>query len=234
MTETLMQVKSNLEVTCKQVISSITRRLPKRRLVTVRQNAKTPLMVRLTKIYTKTGDQGRTRLGDMSETHKHDPRVEANGVVDEANAAIGLAMAALGANHLLHPTLIAVQNDMFDVGADLCVPDRGEKLEWTPLRVEMSQVDRLEQAIDTLNARLEPLDSFVLPGGSEASARLHVARTITRRAERRVVALKAAGEPVSDAAVIYLNRLSDLLFVAARVANDDGQADVKWVPGAGR
>jgi cob(I)alamin adenosyltransferase len=154
--------------------------------------------------------------------------------MDEANAAIGLAVAALGEDHELRAPLIAVQNDMFDVGADLCVPDRGEKLEWTPLRMEMSQAKRLEQEIDRLNARLEPLDSFVLPGGSEASARLHVARTITRRAERRVVALKAAGEPVSDAVAIYLNRLSDLLFVASRIANDDGGADVKWTPGAGR
>ncbi len=191
-------------------------------------------MVRLTKIYTKTGDGGRTRLGDMSEADKHDPRVEAYGAVDEANAAIGLAVAAIGVDHVLRAPLIAVQNDLFDVGADLCVPDRGEKLEWTPLRVEMAQAERLEGEIDRLNARLDPLDSFVLPGGSEASARLHVARTITRRAERRVVALKSAGEPVSDAVAIYLNRLSDLLFVAARVANDDGEADVKWVPGAGR
>ncbi len=191
-------------------------------------------MVRLTKIYTKTGDDGRTRLGDMSEADKHDPRVEAYGAVDEANAAIGLAVAGLSKDHILHEPLIAVQNDLFDVGADLCVPDRGEKLEWTPLRVEMAQAERLEGEIDRLNARLEPLDSFVLPGGSEASARLHVARTITRRAERRVVALRDKGEPVSDAVAIYLNRLSDLLFVAARVANDDGKADVKWVPGAGR
>jgi cob(I)alamin adenosyltransferase len=191
-------------------------------------------MVRLTKIYTKTGDKGRTRLGDMSEADKHDPRVEAYGAVDEANAAIGLAVAALDEDHELRAPLIAVQNDLFDVGADLCVPDRGETLEWTPLRVEMSQAERLEQEIDRLNARLEPLDSFVLPGGSEAAARLHVARTITRRAERRVVALKAAGEPVSEAVAIYLNRLSDLLFVASRIANDDGAADVKWTPGAGR
>lgn len=191
-------------------------------------------MVRLTKIYTKTGDKGRTRLGDMSEADKHDPRVEAYGAVDEANAAIGLAVAALDKGHELRARLIAVQNDLFDVGADLCVPDRGEKLEWTPLRVEMSQAERLEKEIDGLNARLEPLDSFVLPGGSEAAARLHVARTITRRAERRVVALKATGEPVSEAVAIYLNRLSDLLFVASRIANEDGAADVKWTPGAGR
>ncbi len=191
-------------------------------------------MVRLTKIYTKTGDGGRTRLGDMSEADKTDPRVEAYGAVDEANAALGLAVAALDQGHELHAILIAIQNDLFDVGADLCVPDRGETLEWTPLRVEMAQAERLERQIDTLNARLEPLDSFVLPGGCEASARLHIARTITRRAERRVFALKASGEPVSDAVVIYLNRLSDLLFVASRVANDDGAKDVKWVPGGNR
>ncbi|MEO1039856.1 MAG: cob(I)yrinic acid a,c-diamide adenosyltransferase [Pseudomonadota bacterium] len=191
-------------------------------------------MVRLTKIYTKTGDKGRTRLGDMSEADKHDPRVEAYGAVDEANAAIALASAAAGESHELHRTLTRVQNDMFDLGADLCVPDRGEKLEWEPLRVSEAQVERLEEEIDRLNSRLEPLDSFILPGGSELSARLHVARTITRRAERRTVALASSGEPVSEAAIKYLNRLSDLLFVAARITNDDGRADVKWVPGANR
>jgi cob(I)alamin adenosyltransferase len=191
-------------------------------------------MVRLTKIYTKTGDKGRTQLGDMSAADKHDPRVEAYGAVDEANAAIGLAVAALEADHELRPVLTAVQNDLFDVGADLCVPESDEPREWTPLRVELGQAERLESEIDRLNARLEALDSFVLPGGGEAAARLHVARTVTRRAERRATALRATGEKVSDAVVIYLNRLSDLLFVAARIANDDGAADVKWVPGAGR
>lgn len=191
-------------------------------------------MVRLTKIYTKTGDKGRTQLGDMSEADKHDPRVEAYGAVDEANAAIGLAVASLEADHELWPVLLAVQNDLFDVGADLCVPESDAPREWTPLRVDISQAERLEKEIDRMNARLEALDSFILPGGGEAAARLHVARTVTRRAERRATALRASGEPVSDAVVIYLNRLSDLLFVAARIANDDGAADVKWIPGAGR
>lgn len=191
-------------------------------------------MVRLTKIYTKAGDGGRTRLGDMSEADKYDPRVEAYGTVDESNAAIGMAIAALPAGHELQALLTSVQNDLFDAGADLCVPDRGEALEWEPLRMRPDQTARLEAEIDRLNARLEPLDSFVLPGGSAASAALHLARTITRRAERRVVALRSTGEPVSEAVVTYLNRLSDLLFVAARIANDDGRADVKWVPGGQR
>jgi len=191
-------------------------------------------VVRLTKIYTKAGDGGRTRLGDMSEADKHDPRVEAYGTVDEANAAIGLAIAALADGHELRALLTSVQNDLFDAGADLCVPDRGEALEWEPLRMRSGQAEQLEAEIDRLNARLEPLDSFVLPGGSQASAALHLARTITRRAERRVVALRSTGEPVSEAVAVYLNRLSDLLFVAARIANDDGRADVKWVPGGQR
>lgn len=191
-------------------------------------------MVRLTKIYTKAGDGGRTRLGDMSEADKHDPRVEAYGTVDEANSAIGLALCALSDDDPLRTILLRVQNDLFDLGADLCVPDRGVPLEWEPLRVRADQTDQLEADIDALNARLEPLDSFVLPGGSEASARLHIARTITRRAERRVIALRGDDEPVSDAVITYLNRLSDLLFVAARIANDDGQSDVKWVPGGQR
>ncbi len=191
-------------------------------------------MVRLTTIYTKAGDGGRTRLGDMSETDKHDPRVEAYGTVDEANAAIGMAIAALPDGHELQTILTGVQNDLFDAGADLCVPDRGQPMEWEPLRMRTDQTERLEAHIDTLNARLEPLDSFVLPGGCAASAALHLARTITRRAERRVVALRSTGDPVSGAVVTYLNRLSDLLFVAARIANDDGRADVKWVPGGAR
>ncbi|KAA5803910.1 cob(I)yrinic acid a,c-diamide adenosyltransferase [Alkalicaulis satelles] len=191
-------------------------------------------MVRLTKIYTRTGDEGRTRLGDMTETVKHDPRVEAYGAVDEANAAIGLAAAALEDGHELLALLTAIMNDLFDLGADLCVPESDEPREWTPLRMTPGQTVRLEQAIDALNARLDPLDSFILPGGCEAAARLHMARTITRRAERRVVALKDTGAAVSAAVITYLNRLSDLLFVAARIANNEGLADVKWIPGAGR
>ncbi|MCW5725149.1 MAG: cob(I)yrinic acid a,c-diamide adenosyltransferase [Maricaulaceae bacterium] len=186
-------------------------------------------MVRLTKIYTRTGDGGRTRLGDMSETAKHDPRVEAYGTVDEANCAIGLARAALAPADALYAILGRVQNDLFDLGADLCLPE-GVKPGYTPLRVSAAQVKRLEGEIDALNARLSALDSFVLPGGSEAAARLHLARAVTRRAERRTTAL-AAAETVNPEAVKYLNRLSDLLFVCARIANDEGRGDVKWVPG---
>lgn len=150
-------------------------------------------MVQLTTIYTRTGDKGRTRLGDMSEADKHDPRVEAYGTVDEANAAIGLAVAALQRDHPLHAELTRIQNDLFDLGADLCVPESEEQRSWTPLRMKPEQTVRLEGVIDAFNARLNPLDSFILPGGSEASARLHLARTITRRAERCVTALMAAG-----------------------------------------
>jgi cob(I)alamin adenosyltransferase len=190
-------------------------------------------MVRLTKIYTRTGDKGTTLLGDMSETKKHDPRVEAYGTVDEANASIGLAISALE-DGALKETLLRIQNELFDLGTDLCVPDRGRKLDWEPLRVTAQQATRLETDIDTFNARLSPLESFILPGGSEAAARLHLARTIARRAERRAVELKDLGNPVSEAVVIYLNRLSDFLFVAARIANDEGRADVLWVPGQTR
>lgn len=188
-------------------------------------------MVQLNRIYTRTGDQGRTRLGDMTETDKHDPRVEAYGTVDEANAAIGLAVVALDRDDPLHAELTRIQNDLFDLGADLCVPESEEPRSWTPLRMKPEQTVRLEGVIDGFNARLNALDSFILPGGSEASARLHLARTITRRAERCVTALMAAGGTVSPAVITYLNRLSDLLFVAARIANDEGRADVKWVPG---
>ncbi|MBI1234040.1 MAG: cob(I)yrinic acid a,c-diamide adenosyltransferase [Alphaproteobacteria bacterium] len=191
-------------------------------------------MVRLTKIYTRTGDGGKTRLGDMSETSKTDARVEAYGTVDEANSAIGLARAALPVGSAIDAVLMRVQNDLFDVGADLCVPDRGEKLEWEPLRATADQVRALEADIDRFNEKLDPLDSFILPGGSEAAARLHVARTVMRRAERRTVALAEAGEPVNAEAIKYLNRASDLLFVLARIANDEGRADVKWVPGGQR
>ena len=191
-------------------------------------------MVRLTKIYTRTGDTGRTRLGDMSETDKHDLRVEAYGAVDELNAALGLAVCGAGENHPLTPELTRIQNDLFDLGADLCVPDRGEKLDWEPLRMTPAQTDWLEARIDAHNEKLEPLDSFILPGGAELSARLHLARTIARRAERRTVELASRGDVVGASAITYLNRVSDYLFVAARIANDNGARDVKWVPGANR
>ena len=191
-------------------------------------------MVRLTKIYTRSGDAGRTRLGDMSETDKHDLRVDAYGDVDEANSAIGLARSALGTAHTLDRVLSTIQNDLFDVGADLCVPESNQPREWEPLRVKPDQVDALEAHIDHLNADLEPLNSFILPAGTEASARLHLARTVCRRAERKVSALLASGARVNGDVLRYLNRLSDLLFVMARTANDNGKADVLWVPGGQR
>lgn len=190
-------------------------------------------MVRLTRIYTKTGDKGRTRLGDMSEVDKTDIRVEAYGSVDEANAVIGLARRALDDTGV-DALLARIQNEMFDLGADLCVPDTGEDLGYEPLRVTSKQVEALESAIDEWNAGLDPLDSFILPAGSEASARLHLARTVCRRAERRTVALQQADARLNPETVRYLNRLSDLLFVLARIANEDGRSDVKWVPGASR
>ena len=191
-------------------------------------------MVRLTKIYTRTGDKGRTRLGDMSETDKHDLRVEAYGAVDELNAALGLAAVQAGEDHPLTAELTRIQNDLFDLGADLCVPDTGEKLDWEPLRVTPRQTDWLEARIDAHNEQLTALDSFILPGGSELSARLHLARTIARRAERRTVELASRGDIVGAPVITYLNRVSDYLFVAARIANENGKLDVKWVPGANR
>ncbi|WP_019961094.1 cob(I)yrinic acid a,c-diamide adenosyltransferase [Woodsholea maritima] len=191
-------------------------------------------MVRLSRIYTRNGDGGRTRLGDMSETDKDDARVEAYGAVDEANSTIGLAICALPGESPLKEPLLRIQNDMFDVGADLCVPESQEPLEWTPLRVIAKQVERLESDIDRFNANLSPLDSFILPGGSEAATRLHLARTVTRRAERRTITLSRQIDTLNPEVIKYLNRLSDFLFVAARIANNAGQDDVKWVPGASR
>jgi cob(I)alamin adenosyltransferase len=190
-------------------------------------------MVRLTKIYTKTGDRGRTRLGDMSEVDKTDIRVEAYGSVDEANAVIGVARRAVE-DEAVDALLARIQNEMFDLGADLCVPDTGEDLGYEPLRITAKQVEALESGIDHWNEKLAPLDSFILPAGSEAAARLHLARTVSRRAERRTVALQQIDDRLNPETVRYLNRLSDLLFVLARIANDDGRADVKWVPGASR
>lgn len=189
-------------------------------------------MVTLNKIYTKTGDDGTTALGTGERRPKFDLRVETYGTVDEANAAIGLARlhAASGAD--LDEMLGRIQNDLFDLGADLATPE-GVDLPYEPLRVAEQQVTRLEGEIDALNARLEPLKSFVLPGGTALSAHLHLARTVTRRAERLAVEL-AARETVSDAAMRYLNRLSDFLFVAGRIANADGREDVLWVPGKNR
>jgi len=191
-------------------------------------------MVKLNKIYTRTGDDGTTGLVDGSRVAKASSRIEAIGKVDEANSAIGLAAASLesGAHA---DALFRIQNDMFDLGADLATP--APDADFAPsemvLRVTQEQVDWIEQAIDRLNESLEPLSSFVLPGGSEAAARTHVARASVRAGERAVTAL-AAEEPINPAAIAYINRLSDYLFVLARVLNDNGVDDVKWVPGANR
>ncbi|KPQ28203.1 MAG: ATP:cob(I)alamin adenosyltransferase [Porphyrobacter sp. HL-46] len=191
-------------------------------------------MVKLNRIYTRTGDDGTTGLVDGSRCPKHSARINAMGLVDEANSAIGLAICALG-GEAERALLVRVQNDLFDLGADLATPADDD--DFTPsemvLRIVPQQAGWIEVQIDALNQRLEPLTSFVLPGGSEAAARVHVARATTRAAERAMVML-AAEVPVNPAALAYINRLSDLLFVLARVANDDGRTDVKWVPGGNR
>lgn len=193
-------------------------------------------MVKLNKIYTKTGDAGTTGLGTGERVSKDAARIAAYGTVDEANSAIGMARIHLGGGHQgLDSKLERIQNDMFDLGADLCVPDRGEPLSYEPLRMSEAQVDRIEAEIDELNSELQPLKSFVLPGGSAAAAALHVARTVCRRAEREMVTLAGLpGETVSPAALKYINRLSDFLFVASRYVNDRGRSDVLWVPGQNR
>jgi len=205
-------------------------------------------MVHLTRIYTKTGDDGTTAIGNNERRRKDDLRIEAMGAVDEVNCTVGLARIALkdhaeaeSLDPRLDTMLARIQNDLFDLGADLATPDRGEPLAYEPLRIVAAQVARLESEIDALNEALQPLRSFVLPGGSAASAFLHQARAVSRRAERVMVALAGEAEdpntgewPVSEAARHYINRLSDFLFVAARTANDKGAADVLWVPGAYR
>ena len=187
-------------------------------------------MVKLTRIYTRGGDGGETSLGDGSRIAKHAPRMDAIGDMDEANGAIGLAR--LHVDGELDLILARIQNDLFDLGADICTPE-GSARRAAGLRIVEAQVTRLEMEIDSANAPLSPLTSFVLPGGSPAAAHLHLARTITRRAERRLVAL-AGTEEINSAALRYLNRLSDLLFVLARQANDGGAADVLWIPGDNR
>ena len=193
-------------------------------------------MVILNKIYTRTGDDGTTALGTGERVRKDGARVEAYGTVDETNAALGVARIALaGEQPDIDAMLGLIQNDLFDLGADLCVPDRGKKPEFEPLRIVAAQVDRLERDIDQLNAELVPLRSFILPGGSPAAAALHVARTVCRRAERRMVELAAdSAEPVSESAIKYINRLSDFLLVASRYVNRKGAGDVLWVPGQNR
>jgi cob(I)alamin adenosyltransferase len=188
-------------------------------------------MVRLTRIYTRGGDKGRTSLGDGTRIEKHDQRVEALGAVDEANAAIGLARLHLEGE--ADAMLARIQNDLFDLGGDLCIPKKKGQAEDQALRMQGSQVARLEREIDALNAELKPLDSFILPGGTPAAAWLHLARTIVRRAERVTTRL-AALEEINPAALQYLNRLSDHLFVLARWSNGRGAGDVLWKPGASR
>jgi cob(I)alamin adenosyltransferase len=192
-------------------------------------------MVTLNKIYTRTGDDGTTSLATGETVPKFDARVEAYGAVDEANAAIGVARLHSTTDAELDAILGRIQNDLFDLGADLATPERGKPLAWEALRILPNQVTRLESEIDAMNGAIPALDSFILPGGTALSAYLHVARTITRRAERQVAALmQIEGEVVSHAVLHYLNRLSDLLFVAGRRANANGAEDVKWVPGLTR
>ncbi|EYD72960.1 cob(I)yrinic acid a,c-diamide adenosyltransferase [Limimaricola hongkongensis] len=190
-------------------------------------------MVVLNRIYTRTGDKGDTALGDGSRVAKDDLRVEAYGTVDETNAAIGAARQHATGD--LDAALGRIQNDLFDLGADLCRPEpaRDAEAKHPVLRMVAGQTDRLEREIDAMNDKLEPLRSFVLPGGSALAAQLHLCRTVSRRAERLAVAL-ARAESVNGHAVRYLNRLSDWFFVASRMANDEGRADVLWQPGANR
>jgi cob(I)alamin adenosyltransferase len=190
-------------------------------------------MVVLNRIYTRTGDDGTTALGSGERRPKYDLRIAAYGTVDETNAAIGIVRLHLKDAPDLDAMLALIQNDLFDLGADLAVPEREGKAE--RLRMLSSQVERLERDIDGLNAKLSPLTSFVLPGGTLAAAHLHLARTICRRAERIIVELAAKpNEPVGDAAIQYMNRLSDFLFVASRFMNNNGAGDVLWVPGQNR
>ncbi len=190
-------------------------------------------MVVLNKIYTKTGDGGRTRLASGVETSKTDPRVAAYGTVDELNAVLGVARLHSGQNDRIDAMLARIQNELFDLGADLATP-LDPPPAWEALRILASQVERLEQEIDWMNESLKALDSFILPGGAALSAHLHLARTVCRRAEREAVALMETGAELNPEAVRYLNRLSDHLFVAARRANANGAGDVKWRPGATR
>lgn len=187
-------------------------------------------MVTLSKIYTRGGDAGETSLGSGDRVKKHDVRVAAYGTSDEANAVIGIAR--LHTKGDVDDMLMRIQNDLFDLGADLCTPENGKRSDGA-LRIVDAQVDRLEQEIDAMNADLQPLSSFILPGGSAAASYLHLARTVSRRCERLMTEL-AIDEDVNPAALKYMNRLSDHLFVLARKVNDNGAADVLWVPGKNR
>jgi len=190
-------------------------------------------VVKLTKIYTRGGDKGETSLGDGSRVKKHDPRVATYGTVDEANAALGVARLHCIQEADVDAMLSRIQNDLFDLGADLCTPLAESEVPGKALRIVQAQVDRLEREIDAMNAKLAPLASFVLPGGAPAAAALHVARTIVRRAERDITAL-AEHETVNPLALMYANRLSDHLFVLSRHINARDGGDVLWVPGANR
>jgi cob(I)alamin adenosyltransferase len=191
-------------------------------------------MVNLTRIYTRTGDDGTTSLGDMSRTGKNDPRLKAYADVDEANCTIGLALASTDFPEDVRALLVAIQNDLFDVGADLCTPVI-ENPAHPPLRVTAVYVERLEAACDEYNERLDPLRSFVLPGGTQGAAHLHIARTVVRRAERSTwAALDTYHGGMNALTATYLNRLSDLLFILGRLANKDAGGDVLWQPGANR
>ncbi len=197
----------------------------------------TPLhMVKLTKIYTRSGDQGMTGLGTGKRVHKHDPRVDAYGCVDETNAAMGLAVCTARADHAPVASLLeSIQHDLFDLGADLCTPIEPGEAQGQALRITQERIDALEAMIDEHNADLAPLNSFVLPGGSRLAAELHLARTICRRAERSVAhLLEVEKMQTSPLTMQYLNRLSDLLFVLSRFVNEKGHADVLWVPGKNR
>jgi cob(I)alamin adenosyltransferase len=192
-------------------------------------------MVKLNKIYTRTGDDGTTGLASGARVRKDDLRVEAYGTVDESNAAIGIAATYCRPGDSIAPILTAIQNDLFDLGADLATPIQSGEKPGSRLRILATQTERLERTIDHFNENLAPLNSFVLPGGTPLSAAIHLARTIVRRAERLTVTLQGAhGDQVNAETVKYLNRLSDLLFVLGRVTNENGKADVLWVPGANR
>ena len=193
-------------------------------------------MVKLNKIYTRTGDDGTTGLGTGERRLKSDLRVDAYGTVDEANACIGIARVHTATSHpAIDAMLSRIQNDLFDLGADLAVPDDGKPLDYEPLRIVAAQTDRVEKDIDLLNKDLQPLKSFVLNGGTPAAAALHLARTVARRAERLMVALaQDPSEHVNRDGLKYINRVSDFLFVAARAVNDNGNGDVLWVPGKNR
>ena len=198
------------------------------------------MAVNLDRIYTRGGDAGQTSLGRGERVAKHDIRVEAYGTVDETNSVIGLARCAIAHTFLGNPhlgeadaMLGRIQNDLFDLGADLCTPEGATKRGEGALRIVASQVERLEKEIDAMNAELAPLKSFILPGGSEVAARLHLGRTVSRRAERCITRL-AVEQEINPEAIKYINRLSDHLFVLARRVNDNGATDVLWVPGSGR